>query len=346
MTVRIFIPMAGLLLTFFLLPGCTGPDDRPTSTVQSPQIVWPDPPETARVSYVSSFSHPRDFGIVEGPFAALARVLFGERALRLVRPMAVVATKGVIYVADPGAQGVHRFDRVNNRHSLILFKGEGPLPSPVGLALGAGGDVYVTDSVLGQVLVIRERSDRATPVRLEKHLGRPTGIAFDPVRKELFVVDTAAHRIYVFDHNGAVLREFGERGDADGAFNYPTLIWRTKQGALYVADALNFRVQSFDGLGRWQGKFGRHGDGTGDLVRHKGIATDKHGHIYVVDSLFHALQVFDKEGRFLLSVGELGQNPGEFWLPSGVFVDEDDTIFVADSYNRRVQIFRYVGGPT
>ncbi len=343
---RAFVPIAGIVLTGVLLFGCTGPPDRPVATVQSPRLVWPDPPEAARLTYLSSLSRPQDFGIDQGPFAMFARVLFGEKRLRLVRPMAVVAANDVFYVADPGAQGVHRFDKADNRHSLIRRNDEQPLPSPVGLALGANGDVYVTDSALGQVFVIPDKSDRAALLPLDQRLKQPTGIAFDSGRNELFVVDTAAHRVSVFDRDGRLLREFGERGSADGAFNYPTLIWHTESGVLHIVDALNFRVQSFDTNGRWLGKFGRHGDGTGDLARHKGIAADRFGHIYVVDSLFHAIQIFDAQGNFLLSVGELGQNAGEFWLPSGIFIDEHDTIYVADSYNQRIQVFRYVGGPT
>ncbi len=335
-----------LLLSALILTACTGPAQQSAQSVETAPLVWPEPPEAARVVHVSSLLSPKDFGITDGPFSILTRILFGEKQLRLVRPMAVVVSNNTVFVADPGAKGVHRFDKASNEHTLILLNGNKPLPSPVGLALGAGGDVYVSDSALGQVLVIHPQSDSASPVPLERPLKQPTGIAFDPERKELFVVDTLAHRIYTFSSKGRLLREFGERGDANGAFNFPTMIWRTGGGEILVTDSLNFRVQSFDGSGKWRMTFGRHGDGTGDLARHKGIATDQHGHIYVVDALFHAIQIFDARGTFLLAVGELGQGPGEFWLPSGIFIDADNTLYVADSYNQRIQVFRYIGGPT
>ena len=85
----------------------------------------------------------------------VADTLFGGSEAHLVRPMAVVAVDGVLYVADPGAKGVHRFDQPKGEYDLLHAADGGALPSPVGLARGADGDVYVTDSVLAAVFVIR-----------------------------------------------------------------------------------------------------------------------------------------------------------------------------------------------
>jgi DNA-binding beta-propeller fold protein YncE len=260
--------------------------------------------------------------------------------------MAVVAVGEVIYVADPGVKGVHRFDQAAGRYDLLRGEGDMPLGSPVSLARGANGNVYGADSALGKVFVIRPGAKSVSPLALHAELRQPTGIAADPATGRLFVVDTAAHRVLAFRPDGSVESSFGGRGAGDGEFNYPTLAWRDDSGRLYVTDALNFRIQFFDAQGKFLGKFGRVGDGTGDAARQKGVATDRFGHVYIVDSLFHAFQVFDPSGRFLLSVGEPGSGRGEFWLPTGIFISENDTIYVADSYNRRVQVFRYIGGPT
>ena len=229
---------------------------------------------------------------------------------------------------------------------LIYAEGGALLPSPVGLALGDAGEVYVSDSALATVFVIRPGATKAVPLALAAKLGQPTGIAFDPGRGQLFVVDTSAHRVNVFNRDGTLASSFGRRGTGEGEFNCPTLIWRTPQGSVYVTDSLNFRVQRFDGRGRYLSKFGGLGDGTGDSPRQKGVATDRYGHVYIVDSLFHALQVFDEHGAFLLSLGALGRERGEFWLPVGLFIGPDDRIYIADSYNQRVQVLRYIGGPT
>ena len=319
-----------------------------SARAEQPQekLVWPHGPAQPRVEFVKAFSRPADLGIGKGFFERIKDLLFGETEARIVRPMAVVASGGIIYVADPGARGVHRFDTAGGDYALITAADDAPLPSPVGLARGAAGEIYIADSRLAQVFVIRPGAKAAVPLRLDVKLTQPTGIAFDAGSGRLYVVDTAEHRIHIFERDGSLAGSIGRRGTGDGEFNYPTYIWRTAEGLLYVTDSLNFRVQVFDARGRFAGKFGHQGDGTGDASRQKGLATDRYGHVYVVDALFHAFQIFDATGRLLLPVGERGHERGEFWLPTGIFIDDDDTIYIADSYNQRIQVLRYTGGAT
>jgi sugar lactone lactonase YvrE len=312
------------------------------------KLVWPHAPAQPRVEFVKTLERAADLGIDKGFFERLKDLLFGEAETRIRRPMAVVTSGGIIYVADPGAKGVHRFDTAGGDYALIIAGDDTPLPSPVGLARGAAGEVYVADSQLGQIFVIRPGAKSALAIRLDVKLTQPTGIAFDLTNGHLYVADTAEHRIHIFERDGSLAGSIGRRGTGDGEFNYPTYLWRTPEGRLYVTDSLNFRVQAFDARGQFAGKFGRQGDGTGDAARQKGVATDRNGHVYVVDALFHAFQIFDTAGRLLLPVGERGQERGQFWLPTGIFIDHDDgdLIYIADSYNQRIQVFRYIGGAT
>lgn len=332
----------GFLLMLSMLGACAPIQPKPEE--QAP-LVWPEFPNRPRIAFVGQFSKPDDLGIGKGLFERLGELLFGTVPTRLIRPLSVVTTGGVVYVADPGASGVHRFDPGAGRHDLIVGPDGQALPSPVALALGSAGEVYVTDSASAQVLVIRPGTSVAVPMDLPE-MKQPTGIAFDKVTGNLFVVDTGAHRVNVFKPDGTLAFALGGRGDGAGAFNYPTLLWFDAEGHLYVTDSLNFRIQIFNRNGNYLSGFGQAGDGLGDNVRPKSVATDSHGHVYVVDALHHALQIYDISGRYLLSVGSMGTERGEFWLPTGIFIDESDLIYIADSYNQRVQIFRYIGGQT
>jgi DNA-binding beta-propeller fold protein YncE len=331
------------LLLLALLGACaTPPETKPDAPAT---LVWPAPPDVPRIAFVRAISAPQDLGFGKSFFRRVADFIFGETPERLVRPMAVLEVGPVLYVADPGAQGVHRFDRRENKYQLLHLQGDLPLPSPVGLARGDNDSVYVSDSALGGVFVIKPGAEFAVRLPLSTAVLQPTGIAFDTAARKLYVVDTTAHCIKVFSPDGSYLASIGQRGVADGEFNFPTMLWLDKE-RLLVTDSLNFRTQVLDTQGHFIRKFGRMGDNAGDALRQKGLATDSFGHIYLVDALLNGVQVFDDAGQLLLSIGGIGEAHGEFWLPSGIFIGADDTIYVADSYNRRVQVFRYVGGPT
>ncbi len=332
------VALAALLLA---AGGCATPPPETQAATQ----VWPEPPAEPRIAYVRSFSRPADLGIKKTFFERLTDFFAGASDMHLVRPMAVVETHdGTLCVADPGAKGVQCFDVRRGRYRYIQGVNGQPLPSPVGLTTGARGEVYVADSALAQILVIESGAKKATPLTLDTALRQPTGLVFDPLGRQLFVVDTAAHQVVAIGLDGKERARFGRRGSGDGEFNFPTLIGRDRDGRLYVTDSLNFRIQLFDTQGRFLSRFGRLGNATGDLSRPKGVATDRFGHVYVIDSMFHALQIFDRNGVFLLDIGGQGRAPGEFWLPTGLYVSDNDTIYIADSHNQRVQVLRYIGG--
>lgn len=339
---QFFLVLSITGLTLAGLAGCATQFEAPKPETST--LVWPSAPEVPRVVFVQTLSRPADLGISKNFFARLVDIVFGETPARLIRPMAVLDDGDMLYVADPGAKGVHRFDKKAGKYDLIQLANKQPMLSPVGLALGDKHSVWVTDSALGAVYLIKLGAEFAEPMALAEKLGQPTGIAFDARLSKLFVADTTAHSIRVFGPGGTLLATIGKRGTDQGEFNYPTMLWHSFNGQLMVTDSLNFRTQIFDASGRFVTQFGRVGDSTGDTPRQKGVATDRFGHIYVVDSVLHGVQIFNESGQLLLSLGGLGEAPGEFRVPSGIFVGTDDMIYVADAYNQRVQVFKYVGG--
>lgn len=342
-------PPSGIKLGIFALlvamSGCTTVGEKQT-TDQPGEIykVWPQKPEKARIAYVKSFSLAADLGISKSFFARIVDFFTGRDDWQLVRPMAVLATGDEkIYVADPGAGTVHRFDTENGQYTAILRQDDQALPSPVGLALGIKGELYIADSFLTKIFVVADGSNIAEVMEFDIAPKRPTNIAVDQNSQRLYVVDSEDHNIKVYGTDGLLLNTIGRRGNRDGEFNFPTMIWLDNQDRLLVSDALNFRIQMFNLDGRFVKKFGQRGDGTGDMSRPKGVASDSYGHIYVVDALFHSLQLFNDTGEFLLNVGHRGNATGEFLLPTGIYIDRDNIIYVADSHNSRIQMFRYIG---
>ena len=303
--------------------------------------AWPPPPALPVVRWVRAVAGPADWGVSAGFFGRIIDAVTGKEDERFVRPTGVAERDGVLYVADPGTPALWIIDGRQNRLVKVSSAGNASLISPVAVALGPEGSVFVADSVLKEVFQL-DRAGTPIGVTISAGLSRPVGLAFDGERRYLYVADSAAHRVTIYGPDGTVVRTFGANGDQDGEFNGPTYLALGRDGTLLVTDALNYRVQAFDRDGRFLWKMGHQGDGSGDFAAPKGVASDRDGHVYVVDALFDAVQVFDRRGQLLFEFGERGQREGQFWLPGGLFITAEDEICVADSYNRRIQVFRRV----
>jgi sugar lactone lactonase YvrE len=261
-----------------------------------------------------------------------------------VRPTGVAEQDGVLYVADPGARTLRILDAPRRKDFAVSRAGDTPLASPVAVAPGPSGTVFLADSWHRKVFAI-DRDGLLVRVVVAEGLSRPAALAYDATRDVLYVADSMAHQVLMFGADGRALGSIGANGLAPGEFNSPTHLALSREGVLFVTDALNFRVQSFDVDHRPQAAFGSHGDGAGDFAAPKGVGVDSRGRIYVADAMFDAVQVFRPDGRLLLGMGGQGTGPGQFWLPNGLYVDDTDRLFVADAYNRRIQVFRILPNP-
>jgi DNA-binding beta-propeller fold protein YncE len=336
-------PMRVVFVLFALLAqlastGCSmAPVEPQAQVAEAP--AWPRPPETARIRYLRGVAAPADWGITQGFFGRLVDVITGQNPLRLIRPTGVVERGGILYVADPGARSLFIFDPGQSRARQVRRVGDEVLLSPVALALGPEGSLFLVDSALKKVYAL-DREGALLRVIAQEGLERPAAVAYDAASGHLYVADSHAHRIGVYASDGRPIRSFGGHGGGAGEFNAPTHLALTRDHSLLVTDALNFRIQAFDDSGRFLWTIGKVGDGAGDFSAPKGVAADSAGHVYVVDALFDAIQIFRGDGELLLGFGERGTRAGQFWLPGGLFMSPQDVLYVADAYNQRIQLFQ------
>lgn len=298
--------------------------------------------ERKSIQWIGQFSSSKDLLKSDNISHRIFNFLFGSGEKSLIRPISLITLPDKRWIVMD--QGNKNLTYVHREEGDFFNLSKNVLPSPVGICAASKDTIYFTDSYLNKIFY-GKISDKTFEVLNDSiALERPTGIAYSSRRREIWVVETMAHRIKVLDKTGMILRQYGSRGTSPGEFNFPTFIWIDQDGLVYIVDSMNFRIQIMNLDGEILLYFGEVGDASGYFARPKGIATDSRGNIYVVDALFHTVQIFNREGQFLLNFGEQGREPGHFWLPVGIYIDADDVIYVADSYNSRIQIFQRVPG--
>jgi DNA-binding beta-propeller fold protein YncE len=315
---------------------------------------WPNSPAPTRIRHIKNVRKSTDL-VRPGFFDNIGQLIAGSVPLALISPncLAVVENK-YLYVTDQEHQAVIVLDLKKSKSRIITKAGKVFFVSPVGIAV-CGEMLAVADSALGEVFLLDAKdklirtlqkppAGAPSPSAKASGFSRPTGLAWDPKEKLLYVVDTLANEICVFNPvSGRLVRRFGSHGTNHGQFNYPTHISLDQRGKIYVTDSLNFRVQMFDMKGKYLFHIGTLGDASGHLAVPKGVGIDRFGHIYIVDSYLSTIQIFDQKGRYLLGIGGPGRQSGQFQVPTGLAVDSENKIYICDSLNNRVQILQYVG---
>lgn len=313
--------------------------------------LWPDLPEIPRYRYAGQLLGDKNFSAAEaqepGTFTRVLKWIAGlDDSVgddnSLIRPQSGMVSGSRTYVTDVGRGAIFVFDRaVAELQIWSVADGNINFVSPIGIAPGAEQSLLVADSELKRIVRL---SYDGKPLGSfgSGQLLRPTGIARDATSGRIYVVDTHAHDIKVFDDHGTLLNTIGRHGTGEGEFNSPTHI-AISQNRLYVSDTLNARIQVLTPEGAPINSFGKRGLYLGNMIRPKGVTVGNDGNIYVVESYYDHLLVYDDSGNFLLPIGGSGKKLGQFYLPAGAWSDDQGRIYVADMYNGRVVIFQYLG---
>jgi DNA-binding beta-propeller fold protein YncE len=326
------------------------------------KLVWPSPPNVARVKWVSYFAGQKiDFTQTDKKKAKASwmdRLAGGQTEqekfnpkdfpYQMIGPYGIaIDSKGLVYVADQRVGAVFIVNTETQDVQMIRNGYEAHFGWVNGVAIDDDDRLFVSDGKLHKVLIFNSKHE--VEGQITEGLEDPVGLAIDTTNRFLYVVDTQQDQVIVYDADTLkLLRRIGTGGKnhfltTPGDFGAPQGVAVDGEGNVYVTDTMNNRVEIFDADGNFISEFGKNGDGPGTFARPKGIAVDADGHIWVADQVQDRLQVFNREGQLLTFVGSgHGELPGQFKTLVGVAIDKHNRVFTTEQEPGRLQVFRYV----
>ena len=240
-----------------------------------------------------------------------------------------------VYITDPQGGRVIVREPSGRVASVIRDLGR-----PVSIAAGAGG-ALVGDGDTGSVTAYS--ADWQALFQLGQGAGEfgfAGDIAVDSSSGNVWVTDTAANVVKLFDPGGAPVRTIGGPGQSTGQFASPAGIFVDQLRArVLVADQLNARLQVFDLAGNYLSCIGTRGGDPGELNMPQSVWGDGAGRLYVADAFEGRIQVLDGSGGFVSYLGEIGDRVGELRVPSDLAIDSFGRLLVVSTASARVEMY-------
>ncbi len=239
--------------------------------------------------------------------------------------------------------------------------------APTGVAVDAGGNIYVGDRLNNRIRKITPAGVVTTLAGSSAgysdntgagaQFNGPMGIAVDPSGNFLYVADFNNHCIRRVVIASGVVSTIAGNGSAgfvedvgvNARFSAPTSVGvESTTGNLYVTDSGNFRIRKINistgDVSTLAGSISGTSDGTGAaalFVNPHGCAVDNDGNVYVTDA--SRVRKITPSG---LSSRVAGSGPGfadgltvaaQFNVTRGVAVDSNGNLYVGDQDNNSVR---------
>ncbi len=263
---------------------------------------------------------------------------------------------GNVYVAPrfSGNRAIRKITPAGVGSNLYSPVGDEALAfNPYGIAVDAGGTVYVTDPAAGRVRKIT--SDGAVST-LAGGISSAAGIAVDP-SGNAFVAEAGNNAIRKVTAAGEIGNFAGSStGATDGTgmaalLNRPAAVAVADGGDIYVADTGNHAIRrisrtgavtTFAGSG--SAGFANGNGSSASFNAPTGVALDGSGNLYVADSNNNVIRKITRAGSVSTFAGSgaagfangLGTS-ATFSSPSHVAVDRDGNVYVSDVGNVSVR---------
>ncbi|CAJ0719597.1 Virginiamycin B lyase [Ralstonia edaphis] len=299
---------------------------------------------------VASFRQPS--GVARDASGNLYVADYGNHVIRKIAPSGAVTT-----LAGTGSPG-----------HVDGMAGSAKFATPVGIAVAASGNIYVTEFYGNDIRkitpggIVTTLAGSATAgssdgVGAGASFNNPLGITVD-ANENVYVADYSNNMIRKITPAGVVTTLAGTTtaGSDNGAaalatFNGPSGIALSSSGTLYVAEWFNSDIRQISPAGMVTTLAGSGATGSDDGVGTAatfslpvGIAIGTNGVLYVADDGNNLIRMVTPAGVVATLAGSL--NPGStdgagstamFNQPAGIAVDTSGNLYVADQANNLIR---------
>ena len=151
---------------------------------QEEKIVWPPPPQAAKIAYLETIQTRNDLG--KSWLHKMVDFVTGRKpSFVFHKPYGVTTDlSGRMYITDT-VGWVTVIDREKSKISYLGHRGQGKLHTPIGIAVADEGTVFVSDSKLKRVYGFKPEGNLILAIGEEGEFDNPAGIAVDQKRKRL-----------------------------------------------------------------------------------------------------------------------------------------------------------------
>ncbi len=284
-------------------------------------IIYPPPPDTARVQYLTSISSSAD---IEGKQSKFSKFVLGEQTpLTISKPYGIEIRFGKIYLCDAGARLIVIIDLEQQKFLYFIPEGKGQLKKPINCYVDEKGYLYVADIERKQIVIFDKDGKYVNAVG-EKENFKPSDVFVSD--NKIWVCNLADNKINVFNNEGdyELINSFPNSEKTDDDFLFSPVNFQVTNDKVYVSDFGGFKTMIYNDKGNFISSIGSQGKAPGKFLRPKGIAVDKDENVYVVDAAFENAQIFDKDGNVKMYIGGHNANNGDMSLPAQIVIDYDN----------------------
>jgi DNA-binding beta-propeller fold protein YncE len=316
MHIKSHFALISLIAIIFFCLSCS---PRVYNTV--PKTIYPTPPDTARIQYLTSISNSLD---IQKKQSGFSKMVVGEKKQKSIhKPYGVFIRKGKIYVCDVALNGgMEIIDLENRTFEYFIPEGTNKLKLSLNSYIDSNETRFIADIESHRIVVFDKNGDYITAFGTKENI-KPSDIFIHG--KKIYVVDSGNNRVNVYDRDSYKLKGYFPKtsvGEPDYIYK-PTNIYVTDK-KIYVSDMGDGNVKIYNHKWEYLNTVGKYGKNIGEFVRPKGIAVDRESNLYVVDASIENVQIFNDKGELLMFFGGPYEKPGDMWLPTKVIIDYDN----------------------